>query len=57
MKVSKKIDNYKSIEESIMKRSTCAKITLYFIEHNSLNCEGEIRLWENAYLLVGFQMR
>lgn len=51
------MDNYKSIEESIMKRLTCAKITLYFIEHNSLNWEGEIRLWENAYLLVGFQMR
>lgn len=57
LKVSKKINNYKSIEKSIMKRLTCAKITVYFIEHNSLNWEREIRLWENAYLLVGFQMR
>lgn len=55
-KVSKKIDNYKSIEKSIMKRLTCAKIIVYFIEHNSLNWEGKTGLWENAYRLVEFQM-
>ena len=39
-----------------MKKLTCAKIIVYFNGHNSLNWEGEIGLWENAYLLVVFQM-